>query len=231
MIAWFRKSWRWLLGVLAAAGAILLGLNRYQTGRAINEAQKAKSEAEKRAAADLATADERLKHIKEKQDKIDARVKERDKKLADLERRFPKGPLMMLMVILAISLIAGVCYAETPQTGQIPASYAELAKLYFQALDRIAELEAGIQEAIDLAKGYRSDWEAQKVLTQEATSLVEMLKGTIAQLQDVINKQHEVIMRLTGKRGFGVIGGVTLQPAGDGAFKPGAMIAVQIPLW
>ncbi|MGB4285768.1 MAG: hypothetical protein WBK04_02515 [Bacillota bacterium] len=226
-----RQFGTWLLGLLVAAGAVLLGINRYQTGRMIRGAQKAKSEAEKRAAADLATTNERLKHIREKQDEIDARIKERDKRLADLEKRFPKGPLVLIIFVISMVLLGSICHAEDPQAGQLPGSYAELAKLYFQALDRIAELEAGIQEAIDLAKGYRSDWEAQKELTKEATSLVEMLKGTIAQLQDVINKQHEVIMKLTSKRGFGVIGGVMLQPEANGAFRPGAMLAVQIPLW
>lgn len=221
----------WLLGLLVAVGAVLFGLNRYQTGRMIKGAQKAKSEVEKQAAADVATANERLRNIKQKQEEIDARVRERDRKLAELEKRFPRGPLMMLIIVLAAFLVTGLCQAEDPQPGQLPASYAELAKLYFQALDRIAELEQGIQEAIDLARGYRSDWEAQKGLTQQATSLVEMLKGTIAQLQDVINKQHEVIMKLTSKRGFGVIGGVMLQPEANGAFRPGAMLAVQIPLW
>ena len=73
-----RQFGTWLLGLLVAAGAVLLGINRYQTGRMIRGAQKAKSEAEKRA-ADLATTNERLKHIREKQDEIDARIKERDK--------------------------------------------------------------------------------------------------------------------------------------------------------
>lgn len=122
---------------------------------------------------------------------------------------------------------------------QLPETYAELKTLYLSALERIAELEAAIQEALDLARGYRSDWaeqravaEARKAQTDQALGLASTLTAMIKEMKDIINKQHEIIMKLTATKplSVGFSAGVSLQrmPTATGgfAFQPGVTLGV-----
>lgn len=122
---------------------------------------------------------------------------------------------------------------------RLPETYAELKTLYFRALERIVELETAIQEALDIARGYRSDWaeqravaEARKTQTDQALGLASTLTAMIKEMKDIVNKQHEIIMKLTATKplsvGFGA--GVSLQrmPTATGgfAFQPGVTLGV-----
>ncbi|MEW6105216.1 MAG: hypothetical protein AB1563_02485 [Bacillota bacterium] len=107
-----------------------------------------------------------------------------------------------------------------PQDVQVPETYAELKALYLKALERIVELEAALQEALDLARGYRSDWaeeraiaEARKAQTEQALEMAKALQDLIREMKDIINKQHEIIMKLTATKptSIGFTAGVSLQ--------------------
>lgn len=94
--------------------------------------------------------------------------------------------------------------SSAPQDVQVPGTYAELKALYLKALERIVELEAALQESLDLARGYRSDWaeeraiaEARKAQTEQALQMAKTLQDLIREMKDIINKQHEIIMKLT----------------------------------
>lgn len=104
--------------------------------------------------------------------------------------------------------------------GQVPETYAELKALYLSSLDRITELETALQEAIDLARGYRSDWaeeravaEARKTQTEQVLDMAKTLQDLIREMKDIINKQHEIIMKLTTVKqtSIGFTAGVSLQ--------------------
>lgn len=110
--------------------------------------------------------------------------------------------------------------SSAPQDVQVPETYAELKALYLKALERIVELEAAFQEALDLARGYRSDWaeeraiaEARKAQTEQALEMAKTLQDLIREMKDIINKQHETIMRLTATKptSIGFTAGVSLQ--------------------
>ncbi|HHY97110.1 MAG TPA: hypothetical protein GX509_00030 [Firmicutes bacterium] len=137
----------------------------------------------------------------------------------------------------ADSAIAATSASNGEPTG-IPESYADLKALYVATLQRLVELEKAYQEALDLARGYRSDWEDQRAIAEarksqveEMTRINETLMGIIKELRDTINKQHEVIMKLTEKRSpIGFSAGLSLQPrmTDDGgiSFHPGFTFGV-----
>jgi len=110
--------------------------------------------------------------------------------------------------------------SSAPQDVQVPETYAELKALYLNALERIVELEAALQEALDLARGYRSDWveeraiaETRKTQTEQALEMAKTLQDLIREMKDIINKQHEIIMKLTATKpmSIGFTAGVSLQ--------------------
>ncbi|MDK2932096.1 MAG: hypothetical protein PWR07_2227 [Bacillota bacterium] len=116
--------------------------------------------------------------------------------------------------------VAAPSGSSAPQDVQVPETYAELKALYLKALERIVELEAALQEALDLARGYRSDWaeeravaEARKAQTEQALEMAKTLQDLIREMKDIINKQHETIMRLTATKptSIGFTAGVSLQ--------------------
>ncbi|MBC7083512.1 MAG: hypothetical protein H5T95_08480 [Firmicutes bacterium] len=116
--------------------------------------------------------------------------------------------------------VAAPSESSAPQDVQVPETYAELKALYLKALERIVELEAALQEALDLARGYRSDWaeeraiaEARKAQTEQALEMAKTLQDLIREMKDIINKQHETIMRLTATKptSIGFTAGVSLQ--------------------
>ena len=110
--------------------------------------------------------------------------------------------------------------SSAPQDVRVPETYAELKALYLNALERIVELEAALQEALDLARGYRSDWveeraiaETRKTQTEQALEMAKTLQDLIREMKDIINKQHEIIMKLTATKpmSIGFTAGVSLQ--------------------
>ncbi|NPV80759.1 MAG: hypothetical protein HPY52_10865 [Firmicutes bacterium] len=222
MITWFRKSWRWLLGLLAAVGAIWLGWNN-QSRRVVKEAQKAKSEADKLEVDSAVEAERQRQRLREAAANA-AKVEGLDKRLERLKKKH--GMLPFVLIGLLFLSLCGPVRAEEPS---LPTDYASLAKLYFAALDKITELKADLEEAISIADGYKQAYETEKRLREETEAAVTRGLERERQLQDVINKQHEIILKLSGGKNLGVVVGGIVQP-GDtpGTIRPGALIALQI---
>lgn len=122
--------------------------------------------------------------------------------------------------------------------GTIQAAQPDYKAMYFDVLKRVEELEDKLQQAIDLAKGYRTDWEDQRRIAEtrkeqldNVLKLTDTLMGLITDMKDTVNKQHEIILRLTDRKSGGLIIGATAQPAENGTIRPGILAAVQLPLW
>ncbi len=121
----------------------------------------------------------------------------------------------------------------------VPGTYAELKVLYLDALERIAQLQAALQEALELARGYRSDWseeravaEARKMQTEQALEMAKTLQDLIREMKDIINKQHEIIMKITATKpvSVGFSAGVSLQRValepGRVSYQPGFTVGI-----
>ncbi len=160
-----------------------------------------------------------------------------------------------MLAALAVTLFACATVAAAEGTGTdkpvaaqaaeaVTETAADYKALYFAALERIVELEAElaerdrlIAEAVELAKGYRADWEAQREIaegrkaeTEQALDLGKTLLQVIQELKDTVNKQHEIILRLTQpkKAGVEIMGGVIVKP-GD-LLGSGILLGVSVPI-
>lgn|GEM_PF-1479841 len=118
---------------------------------------------------------------------------------------------------------AGATSKPGPAQGaEVPGTYAELKDLYLKALQRIVELETALQDALDLARGYRSDWEEERALAEarkaeaeQALEAAKTLQDLVNEMKDIINKQHDIIMKLTEVKptSVGFTAGVSIQRA------------------
>ncbi|HHY47080.1 MAG TPA: hypothetical protein GX506_07270 [Firmicutes bacterium] len=138
--------------------------------------------------------------------------------------------IFIALGLLIITAGAAVARAEEPgainetvtiqPAEMIQAAQPDYKSMYFEALKRIEDLEAVIQQAIDLAKGYRSDWEeqrdiaeARKAQVDQIIKLSDTLMALIQDMKDTIDRQHEIILRLTQpKSSVQIIGGAVLHP-------------------
>lgn len=97
LVAWVKKNWRTCLVILLVAVLVIsVGANRAALHRARLEAERLRAAAEE-AASQADKLEGQLKAIKDKSTKldeeqaaIDARVKERDKKLEELTKKVGK---------------------------------------------------------------------------------------------------------------------------------------------
>ncbi|MDK2930994.1 MAG: hypothetical protein PWR07_1125 [Bacillota bacterium] len=222
-INWVRKYWPVALAALSALGAYLLGTKSRSVTNPDREKIKREHEAIRKAIA------QEEAEFKAKQAAIDKSVQDKDKRLDDLIKKFP-GVLSVVLALLVFLLTAMPIQAQEP-TEPIP--YDSLLQLYRQALDKIADqaayiaqLEAGLKEAVDLAKGYRSDWEAQKQLTLNAWDMIAYLKAFIENQQKTIEHQWTVIDRITTPKAISVDLNLTLDKENDQyVVKPGLRIS------
>lgn len=155
--------------------------------------------------------------------------------------------VLIILVVLMAALVwsAGALASDGDQEGPgavtiqplevVEAAEPDYKAMYFAALARVQELEAALQEAIDLALGYRQDWaeqrdiaEARKVQTDQALKLADTLMTIIRDMKDTINRQHEIIMRLTApkKMSLQVLGGAVIYPREP--TNPGFLIAAGV---
>lgn len=199
MIERLKRIGEWLLAILAAIGAVFFGVNTYQSRRLQKEAQKAKSEADKLRLDAAVEAEKQRQRIREAEANA-LKVQELDKRLERLKRKHGMLPFVLISLLL-ISLTCGAVRAS--ETPALPSDYASLAKLYFGALDQIADLKADLEEAISIAEGYRQAYETEKRLRLEAEAALtrglereKQLQGIIDQQQLVIDKQAATIERL-----------------------------------
>lgn len=143
-----------------------------------------------------------------------------------------RWPLMLVLVVVIIILwISWPTVAWAQDVGPPPAELDPIVvikdaepdykAMYFDAMRRNEEWEEAYWEAIALAKGYKSGWEAQrdiaearKLQADQAIKLSEILLPVIRDMKDTIDKQHEIIMTLTApkKASLQLIGGAVVYP-------------------
>ncbi len=156
--------------------------------------------------------------------------------------------LVAVFALLLVFLVTGIAAADEPGQGAggggsggvtiQPLEAAQAAQpdykaMYFAALERIQELEAKFQQALDLALGYRQDWEEQRGIAEargaqvdQTLKLADMLLAIIKDMKDTVNRQHEIIMTLTQpkKLGLQLIGGAVVHAREP--TNPGVLVAV-----
>ncbi len=214
---WLKRNWKAIgigLGILLA---FLAGRKRESPDR---EKMREETEAIKRAIAHEEA------EMKARQDEIDQNVKDKDARLDKLTKKFGG----ILLILLMIPLLTGISISAQ-DIKDLPVD--SLRALYYDALDKIGEqqayiqeLEGGLREAVDLARGYRADWEAQRELTTDAREMIGYLKTFIESQQETIERQWKVIDRLTGRRiSFNLNASAELD---EGKINPGVEIGVSI---
>ena len=117
----------------------------------------------------------------------------------------------------------------------VQAAPPDYKALYFDALERLQEYEAAFEEALSLAKSYRSGWEVQRDIAEarglqadQAIKLSETLLTFMRDMKDTIDKQHEIIMTLTAPKqtSLQLIGGAIVYP--KKLDDPGVLLAIGV---
>ncbi|MGE5572916.1 MAG: hypothetical protein ACM3ZU_07870 [Bacteroidota bacterium] len=224
-----RRNWAaFLAALLALAGAFRL-IQGQKVKRLVKEAQNAKEKAEA-LRSDAAVETEKQKARLREQDARMREGEQNKERAGRLNERLDKlkkkhGLLLLIIGILLLTLVAGPVKAS--DEAALPTDYAALAKIYFQALDRITELKADLEEAIGIAGEYKQLYEDERRLRLQAEAAVTEAEAAVSralerekELQAVIQKQHETILQLAVARKSplsftaGVRARVAMQPEG-----------------
>ncbi|MEW6106315.1 MAG: hypothetical protein AB1563_08135 [Bacillota bacterium] len=204
-----RRNWvAFLAALLALAGAFRL-IQGQKIKRLIRDASEAKSRADSLRLDAAVEAEKQKARLKEQE--VRMREGEKNRERADrLNERLEKlkrkhGLLLIVFGVLLFTLVAGP--AKASDEAALPNDYAALARLYFQALDRIAELKADLEEAISIAEEYKQLYENERQLRLQAEAAVTEAEAAVSralerekELQAVIAKQHETILQLASVR-------------------------------
>jgi uncharacterized membrane protein len=98
------------------------------------------------------------------------------------------------------------------KASELPTDYDSLKSLYFAALDQIVDLKLDLEEAIMIAEGYKDVYETEKRLRQEAEEAVTRGLARERELQEIVDKQHKIILELAGGKQLTITGGLILHP-------------------
>lgn len=131
-------------------------------------------------------------------DENKAKAEKLDERLDILKRKRKIFPFFLLALLL-LGLLCGKIYAE-PATPD----YESLQKLYISALDTIQKLKDDLDEAIEIAEGFKALYESERRLRLEAESAVTRGLEREKQLNDLILEQHKTIMDLATRRKLGI---------------------------
>lgn len=241
LLAFIRRKWPAIIAALLALAGTLRLVQGQKVKRLVKDASEAKSRAESLRLDAGVEAERQKARLKEQE----ARIREGEKnkeRAAKLNERLAKlkkkhGLLLAVLGILLLALAAGPVKAS--DEAALPSDYAALARLYFQALDRIAELKADLEEAISIADEYKQLYEDERQLRVQAEAAVTEAESAVSrslerekQLQEVIAKQHETILQLASvKRSplaltAGVSARVAVRPEGL-ALEPVVAVGVE----
>jgi len=200
----FLKKWGiWLLSALGALFSVLT-LIKGNRIRLVNDAETCTKQAGKLAGDARVDAEKQRARIREaeanalKAEELDERLKK-----IKAKRTFP------LIVIIGLLLIG--LMAVPVKASELPTDYDSLKSLYFAALDQIVELKLDLEEAIMIAEGYKDVYETEKRLRQEAEEAVTRGLARERELQEIVSKQHKIIMELAGGK-LTITGGIILHP-------------------
>lgn len=131
-------------------------------------------------------------------DENKAKAEKLDERLDILKRKRKMFSILLLAFLLS-GLLCGKIYAEPA----IP-DYENLQKLYISALDTIEKLKDDLDEAIEIAEGFKALYESERRLRLEAESAVTRGLERERQLNELILEQHKTIMDLATRRKLGI---------------------------
>lgn len=201
----FLKKWGiWLLSALGALFSVLTLIKGNRIRGLVNDAETCTKQAGKLAGDARVDAEKQRARIREaeanalKAEELDERLKK-----IKAKRTFP------LIVIIGLLLIG--LMAVPVKASELPTDYDSLKSLYFAALDQIVELKLDLEEAIMIAEGYKDVYETEKRLRQEAEEAVTRGLARERELQEIVGKQHKIIMELAGGK-LTITGGIILHP-------------------
>jgi hypothetical protein len=201
----FLKKWGiWLLSALGALFSVLTLIKGNRIRGLVNDAETCTKQAGKLAGDARVDAEKQRARIREaeanalKAEELDERLKK-----IKAKRTFP---LIIIIGLLLIGLMAVPVKAS-----ELPTDYDSLKSLYFAALDQIVELKLDLEEAIMIAEGYKDVYETEKRLRQEAEEAVTRGLARERELQEIVSKQHKIIMELAGGK-LTITGGLILHP-------------------
>lgn len=201
----FLKKWGiWLLSALGALFSVLTLIKGNRIRGLVNDAETCTKQAGKLADDTRVDAEKQRARIREaeanalKAEELDERLKK-----IKAKRTFP------LIVIIGLLLIG--LMAVPVKASELPTDYDSLKSLYFAALDQIVELKLDLEEAIMIAEGYKNVYETEKRLRQEAEEAVTRGLARERELQEIVSKQHKIIMELAGGK-LTITGGIILHP-------------------
>ena len=196
-----KRCWQLLLGLLLGIIAVLFAKSKPLPAKPSNDASE---------------LEQKLKDKRDREgDENRAKAEELSQRLDDLKKR-RKMLSIFLLVLLLPGLVCGrLLAADEPA---LPSDYASLQRLYISALEQIQALKSDLDEAIEIAEGYKALYESERRLRLEAEDAV--LRGLAREdrMQEIINEQHRMILELTSRRKFGFTIGALYMEQRPGLF-------------
>lgn len=201
----FLKKWGiWLLSALGALFSVLTLIKGNRIRGLVNDAETCTKQAGKLAGDARVDAEKQRARIREAEANA-LKAEELDERLKKIKAKHT-FPLIVIIGLLLIGLMAVPVKAS-----ELPTDYDSLKSLYFAALDQIVELKLDLEEAIMIAEGYKDVYETEKRLRQEAEEAVTRGLARERELQEIVAKQHKIIMELAGGK-LTITGGLILHP-------------------
>ncbi len=201
----FLKKWGiWLLSALGALFSVLTLIKGNRIRGLVNDAETCTKQAGKLAGDARVDAEKQRARIREAEANA-VKAEELDERLKKIKAK-RTFPLIVIIGLLLIGLMAVPVKAS-----ELPTDYDSLKSLYFATLDQIVELKLDLEEAIMIAEGYKDVYETEKRLRQEAEEAVTRGLARERELQEIVGKQHKIIMELAGGK-LTITGGIILHP-------------------
>ena len=199
-----KKYWLCLLSALGALFSVLTLVKGNRIRSLVNEAESNRKQAGELAGDARVEAERQRARIREAEANA-VKAEELDERLKKIKAK-RTFPLIVIIGLLLIGLMAVPVKAS-----ELPTDYDSLKSLYFAALDQIVELKLDLEEAIMIAEGYKDVYETEKRLRQEAEEAVTRGLARERELQEIVAKQHKIIMELAGGK-LTITGGIILHP-------------------
>jgi len=199
-----KKYWLCLLSALGALFSVLTLIKGNRIRGLVNDAETCTKQAGKLAGDARVDAEKQRARIREAEANA-VKAEELDERLKKIKAK-RTFPLIVIIGLLLIGLMAVPVKAS-----ELPTDYDSIKSLYFAALDQIVDLKLDLEEAIMIAEGYKDVYETEKRLRQEAEEAVTRGLARERELQEIVAKQHKIIMELAGGK-LTITGGIILHP-------------------
>lgn len=200
-----KKYWLCLLSALGALFSVLTLIKGNRIRGLVNDAETCTKQAGKLAGDARVDAEKQRARIREAEANA-VKAEELDERLKKIKAK-RTFPLIVIIGLLLIGLMAVPVKAS-----ELPTDYDSLKSLYFATLDQIVELKLDLEEAIMIAEGYKDVYETEKRLRQEAEEAVTRGLARERELQEIVDKQHKIILELAGGKQLTITGGLILHP-------------------